>query len=116
MAQINIRINKEEKTIMQAIADSLGISITETARKFIFDNISEFRVDLAFKLLHEHKIGRKKAMSLSGLNPHEFLLEWSKRGAEEILPDELVMKMTEDALEKDLSKYFKTKDISPTNL
>ena len=89
------------------IAKLKGISIAEFAKQSILKEIAPVRVDLAFDLLKQGKIGRKKAWFLSGLSFHEFMVEWSKRGAEEVLPDDLVDKELDLMRNIDLSKYLR---------
>ena len=64
-------------------------------------------VDLAFKLLQEGKMYRKKAWISSGLDYSEFMREWTKRGAEELIPDEIDDYGIKIALELDASLFLK---------
>lgn len=98
MGQINFRISDDEKMILKLIAQMRGLTMTELVKHNVFDTISQDRVDLAFKLLDEGKIGRKKAWKISGLNGQEFLKEWTRRDAEEKIPDELAEKTLNIAL------------------
>lgn len=107
MEQINFRISPEEKRMLQIIADERSITITELARSALFKEIAPKRVDFAFKLLAEGKIGRKKAWVLSGLTYHEFLVEWTKRGAEEHIPDSITVNELEIITKIDLKKHQK---------
>lgn len=71
--------------------------------------ISNIRVDLAFKLLNEGKIGFKKSWIISGLSYQEFLNEWSKRGITEEISEEAMEKGNELALSlslEELKKYL----------
>ncbi|MCF2141794.1 MAG: hypothetical protein K9W44_17205 [Candidatus Lokiarchaeota archaeon] len=88
MAQINFRIDKEIKEIVDIISKNLGISAAELAKQATLKEISRLRVNLAFNLLKAGKIGRKRAWTISGLSTLEFLNEWTKRGVEEVISDE----------------------------
>ncbi len=88
MPQINFRVNDDEALFIQAIAEIRGISAPEIAKQALMKTISPLRVDIAFQLLKDGKIGRKHAWKLSGVSYYEFLQEWTKRGAEEIINDE----------------------------
>jgi predicted HTH domain antitoxin len=59
------------------------------------------QIEMAFNLLYQGKISRKKAWKLSGLNYKEFLSEWSKRGFQE--------NISEEAWDKDMN-YLKSKN------
>ncbi|MCF2140122.1 MAG: hypothetical protein K9W44_08720 [Candidatus Lokiarchaeota archaeon] len=107
MGQINFRISEEEKHILQLLAHNRGLTITEFVKHNIFRIISHERVDLAFKLLQEGKINRKKAWKISGLNGSEFLKEWTRRGAEEKIPDELTEKSLEIAMSLKTTEFLK---------
>jgi uncharacterized protein (DUF1778 family) len=107
MEQINFRLQADEKRVLQAIADMKGISVPELVKQTVLKEIEPIRVSLAFQLLQEGKIGRKRALILSGLSYHEFMVEWSKRGAEEVIPDEAIEKEIEDAKKLDLKKYLR---------
>lgn len=98
MQQINIRISNDEKLILDYIAKIQGTSVSEIAKRAILNEISNVRVDLAFKLLSEGKIGFKKSWIVSGLSYHEFLNEWSKRGFTEEISEEAIEKGNELAL------------------
>lgn len=105
MAQINFRIDAEIKEIIDFISKNLGISAAELAKQATLKEISHIRVNLAFELLKAGKIGRKRAWTLSGLSSMEFLNEWTKRGAEEILNEE-TRESTQNLIQTlDLSKF-----------
>ena len=82
MAQINFRVDNSIKLIMDILARNEGKSIAQIAKEYILKNIEPVRVDLAFNLLKEGKIGRKKAWKISGLEYSLFVKEWRDRGAE----------------------------------
>ncbi len=107
MSQINFRVDENDKLVLQALAKKKGVSIAEVAKQAVLNEIKALRVDLAFDLLKKGKIGRKKTFLISGLEYHEFLVEWTKRGAEEIIPDEAMQKGIDLALSIDLSKFLK---------
>jgi hypothetical protein len=107
MEQINFRIKADEKKILQFIAEERSISIAELARSAVLKEIGPIRIDLAFQLLTDRKIGRKKAWILSGLSYHEFLIEWTKRGAEEFVPQEILEKESEILNSIDIKKLLK---------
>ncbi|NMC07278.1 MAG: hypothetical protein GYA24_18820 [Candidatus Lokiarchaeota archaeon] len=107
MEQVNFRLSKDEKQVVDAIAAERGVSAAELARRLLLKEIEPIRVDLAFKLLANGKIGRKKAWIISGLSHNEFLIEWTKRGAEEQIPDEFMDKELEIARSIDLKKFMR---------
>ncbi len=107
MTQINFRVNKDEKLVLQALAELKGVSVAEFAKQVVLKDIGAVRVDLAFKLLNERKISRKRAWILSGLTYHEFMLEWAERHAEEIIPDAIMDKVLETALTIDFKQFLK---------
>lgn len=102
MSQINFRVTEEEKIVIQAMADKKGISTAEFAKQIVLNQISLDRREIAFELLKSGEIGRKRAWKISGLNYYQFLTEWTKRGAEELIPDEAEFKTLEKALNFDL--------------
>ena len=105
MGQINFRIEEDIKELIDFIAENRGMSTAELAKRATLKEISEIRVDVAFQLLEEGKIGRKRAWKLSGLSTLEFLNEWTKRGAEEFISDE-VRESTSDLIKSlDLTKF-----------
>ena len=107
MEQINFRLLKDEKEILTTIARSRGISVAEFAKKAVLKEITPSRSDLAFRLLKEGKIGFKRAWKISGLTYHEFLIEWSNRGAEEKISQKSEEKGLKYALSFDLEPFFK---------
>ena len=109
MEQVNFRVSKNEKQLIDAIAQEKGVSAAELARQSLFKEIAPFRIELAFKLLASGRIGRKKTWVISGLSAHEFLVEWSKRGIEEVIPDEFIEKQLEIAKEIDLKNFLRKK-------
>ncbi len=105
MGQINFRIEEDVKKIIDLIAENRGISTAELAKQATLKEISKIRVEMAFHLLEEGKIGRKRAWKLSGLSTLEFLNEWTERGSEEIISDE-TRESTLDLIKSlDLSKF-----------
>lgn len=106
MEQINFRVKKNEKSIIKSLADLQGISIAEFTKRAVLNEITNKRVDIAFELLKDGKIGRKRAWILSGLSNLEFLNEWSIRNAEEKISEDLITKELELAKEIDLKKYL----------
>jgi hypothetical protein len=110
MGQINFRISDDEKLILQFLAKNQGISVTEFVKHHIFNIISQDRIDLAFKLLKEGKVGRKMAWKITGLNGQEFLKEWTQRNAEEKIPDELAEKTLNIALNLDSTSLLKNSE------
>jgi len=105
MSQINFRISDDEKEILQIFASQKGVTLTEYVKQNIFNTIAKDRIDLAFILLEQGKIGRKKAWFISGLNGIEFLKEWTRRNAEEVISDELAEKTLATALSLDLDLF-----------
>jgi hypothetical protein len=110
MAQVNFRVNDDEKAVLDALAKHRGVSVAELAKQAVLKDILKSRIDLAFELLKEGKIGRKKTWFLSGLDYHEFMVEWTKRGAEEQIPDEAERKGWELARNLDIKKFLREKD------
>lgn len=107
MQQINIRISDDEKLVLDFIAKTQGTSVSEIAKRAVLNEISNTRVDLAFKLLKEGKLGFKKSWTLSGLSYHEFLNEWSKRGGTEEISEEAIEKGNELALSLSIDELKK---------
>lgn len=105
MTQINFRIDEEIKEIIDLIAQNRGISAAELAKQATLKEISKIRVDLSFQLLKAGKIGRKRTWKLSGLSTLEFLNEWTKRGAEEVISDEARESTIELIKSLDLTKF-----------
>ncbi len=110
MSQINFRINSEEMQIIREIAQSKGISLSEMAKRSLLREVEEKRVDLAFQRLKEGEIGFKKTWKMSGLSYTKFMLEWAERDAKEMIPDKLLEKEIDFALNFDLSKLLKHRD------
>ena len=106
MSQVNFRVSDDEKIVLHALAKQRGVSVAELAKQAVIKEILPFRVDLAFNLLNAGKIGRKRAWIISGLEYHEFMVEWVKRGAEEIIPDEAEQKGFELAKTIELKKFL----------
>jgi hypothetical protein len=113
MTQINFRVNDEEKQIIAAFASLKGISVADLARNVLLKEILPARIDIAFNLLTQNKISRKQAWKISGLNYHEFLMEWSKRGFQDNIPEEAWDKGLELSRTFDPKPYLK-KILKPT--
>ena len=107
MSQINFRINKNDLEIYKEIADSEGFSVAELARNALFKQMKEKRIDYAFKLLNKGECGFKRTFILSGLSYHEFMLEWAKRDAKEVIPAHIFEKHLKKAIDYDLSRLLK---------
>lgn len=107
MEQVNFRVSPEEKELLKLLAESKSITIAELARSSVLKDIAPIRVDLAFDLLAAGKIGRKKAWLVSGLAYHEFMAEWTRRGAEDRLPDAVVEHELETLSRLDFRKHMK---------
>ncbi len=107
MAQINFRVNKEIKNIVDFISKTKGISAAEIAKRATLKEISDMREKIAFDLLKKGKIGRKKAWSLSGLSAMEFLKKWTENECEEKIPDSTVEKEINLIDTLDIKKYRK---------
>ncbi|NMC05828.1 MAG: hypothetical protein GYA24_11480 [Candidatus Lokiarchaeota archaeon] len=107
MEQINFRVSKDEKQVIDIIARAKGISTSELAKQTILKDVKSTRIDLAFELLRQGKIGRKKAWIISGLSSHEFLVEWTRRGAEEVMPEDIVDRELEIAKDVDLKRFLR---------
>ncbi len=110
MSQINFRISEDDKLVLQLLAQIRGLTVTELVKQNVFATISQDRIDLAFKLLKDGKIGRKRAWKITGLNGQEFLKEWTRRKAEEIIPDELAEKTLEIALNLNSADFLRNSD------
>ena len=107
MEQINFRVSKDERRVIDLLAKIKGISISELAKETVLKDIASVRVELAFDLLKQGKIGRKQTWLISGLSASEFLVEWTKRGAEEKIPDGLVEWELDVAKNLDLGRYMR---------
>ena len=105
--QINFRVNELEKKIINSVAKERGISVAEFTKQLVLEEVAAKRVDLAFKLLENGKIYRKQCWLLSGLEYPEFMREWTRREAEEMIPDELIEKSIDIALNLDISKFLR---------
>ena len=117
MEQINFRVSEDEKQLLKVLAENRGISVTEFVKQVVLKEIGSIRIDLAFRLLIEGKITRKRAWLLSGLTYHEFMMEWEKRNAEEIIPEAIRAKELETGLTIDIKRFLKNnsdKSIDPT--
>ncbi|UYP47533.1 hypothetical protein NEF87_003818 [Candidatus Lokiarchaeum ossiferum] len=110
MSQINFRIDPEDMEIIREVAKSKGMSLSEIAKRSLLKEIQAKRIELAFQRLKEGEIGFKKAWKLSGLSYEKFLLEWAQRDAIEIIPDNLLAREENFALNFDLSKLLKHRD------
>ena len=107
MKQINFRLQDDESNALQILAEESGMTTAEFAKRKILQDIKPLRVDLAFKYLAEGKIGKKKAWFLSGLNYYEFMNEWAKRNAEEIIDETLDERGLQVALTLDDTEFRK---------
>ena len=107
MSQINFRVNHDEMNIIKEIAKDNGISLSEMAKRSLLKEIRSKRIELAFRYLKEGKIGFKKTWKLSGLEYEEFMFEWAKRDAKEVIPDSLLENEFRFALDFDLKKFLK---------
>ena len=110
MEQINFRIFKDEKEVIATLAKKNGVSVAEFVKQAVMREITDVRVDLAFDLLDQGKISRKRAWVLSGLSGFEFRSEWSKRGAEEKIPDSVIKKQFDTIHDLDISRLLKPGD------
>lgn len=107
MSQINFRVNQEDIEIAKVIAKTSGVSLAEYARTTFLKEIGSKRIEIAFQLLAEGKCGFKRSWTISGLEYREFLSEWAKRGAVEILPEKMLENNYNRAMELDVSKLLK---------
>ena len=114
MEQINFRVSEDEKQLLKILAENRGTSVPEFVKQVVLKEICSIRIDLAFRLLIEGKITRKRAWILSGLTYHEFMLEWEKRNAKEIIPEAIRLKELETALTIDLKSFLKNNSNRPT--
>jgi uncharacterized protein (DUF1778 family) len=88
MEQVNFRLDENEKWVLDLIAKYKGQSVAEYSRSIIAREIRQTRVDIAFQLVKEGKIGFKRSWNISGLSYHEFITEWAHRNAEELIAEE----------------------------
>ena len=107
VAQINFRVNNDEKAILDALAKQRGISVSELAKQVVLEGVLPERVEIAFRLLEEEKIGRKAAWFLSGLSYHEFVTKCSELCIVETIPEAAEAKGFDLAVHIDLSKYLR---------
>ena len=110
MSQINFRISNENLKVAKMISEITGISLAEIARRAFLSDLKPKRVEIAFDLLKKGKCGFKKAWKISGLEYEEFLSEWTKRDAKEIIPPEIMERHLEWALNYDIKKLMKHSD------
>ncbi|MHA1720012.1 MAG: hypothetical protein ACTSWX_00260 [Promethearchaeota archaeon] len=110
MAQINFRISNDDLKVAKMISEITGISLAEIARKAFLNNLKPKRVEIAFELLKEGKCGFKKAWKITGMEYEEFLSEWAKRDAKEIIPEEIMEEQLKWALNYDIRKLMKNSD------
>ena len=111
MGQINFRISEEDKSVLQLLAQIRGLTLTEFVRHNIFETISQERIGLAFQLLEDGRIGRKKAWKITGLNGQEFLKEWTRRNAEEKISDELAEQTLQIAESLNSAEFLRNSDL-----
>lgn len=107
MYQINFRIGENEKEILEKIASIKKMSLAELSKRFVLKELGSLRVDIAFDLMQEGKISRKKAFKLSGLTYYEFMHEGVKRKVTEKLPVALIESEMNALSELDITKFLK---------
>jgi hypothetical protein len=111
MTQINFRIDDSIKLILEIVAKEKGKSVAQLAKESLLKEIEPIRIELAFELLKEGKIGRKKAWKISGLDYPGFLHEWKERNAEENITSDSIedeSKLIEELIHQDsYKKYLK---------
>lgn len=105
--QINFRMNESDLKIAKIIAKEKGVSLAELARKALEEKLLPERLELAFNLLKDAKVGFKGAWNLSGLDYNSFMVEWARRGAVEEIPLEIIKKNLEKAKNIDWSSFLK---------
>ena len=111
MEQINFRLNAEDKRILQQISKFKGISVAEYIKRIVLDDLSDIKVDAAFDLLKQGKIGRKRAYFLSGLTYNEFTLELHNRGIQEHTSEAAFERGIQIAKDLDLTPFLRQKTI-----
>lgn len=107
MNQVNFRMNSDEMAIIKKIAEKKGISVAELAKRALEEKLKIDRINLAFQMLSDEKVGFKGAWKISGLDYNEFLSEWVKRGAYESIPVNLITKNITDAKKYDWKLLMK---------
>jgi predicted HTH domain antitoxin len=107
MPQVNFRLSKDENEIIEYLSAEAGISVAEYSKRIVKERLLDKRLDLAFKLLAEGKIHKKHAWELTGLSYAEFMIEWTKRGAEDIIIGHAEQKGLDLALALEVSKFWK---------
>jgi len=108
MYQINFRVGRQEKVILEKIAEFKQLSLAELSKRLVLGEIEHLRVDMAFELMNKGKMGKKEAFIFSGLTYFEFMREGAKRNITEKIPDELMDNDLEELESLDLSKLLKT--------
>ncbi|MHA1522220.1 MAG: hypothetical protein ACTSVZ_00670 [Promethearchaeota archaeon] len=111
MSQINFRIGDTEKEILEEIAHYEQISLAELSKRMVLRELSKSRKEIALALYQKGKIRKKKALNLSGLTYHEFLIECKERNIVEKIPDSVVNHQIELLKNFDISPYLKEKTI-----
>jgi len=116
MQQVNFRLDEDEKWALDLIAKYKGQSIAEYSRSIIAREIRQTRIEVAFQLVKEGKVGFKRAWKLSGLSYHEFITEWVQRNAQEAIAPEIEEKTLENALNLNLDLFRKIKKKNQSNI
>ncbi len=107
MYQINFRVGENEKEILEKIARIKNISLAELSKRFVMKELEQLRVDIAFDLMQEGKISKKKAFKMSGLTYYEFMHEGVKRKVTEKLPEELIESEMNALSKLDITQFLK---------
>ncbi|MHA1520770.1 MAG: hypothetical protein ACTSRK_11360 [Promethearchaeota archaeon] len=107
MSQINFRIDPGDMVVIKKLAEEKGISVAELAKRALKEKLKIERLNLAFQMLFDEKVGFKGAWKISGLEYKEFLSEWVKHDAHEKIPLDLIKKNISDAKNYDWTSLMK---------
>ncbi len=108
MYQINFRVGEIEKELLEKIADVRCISLAELSKRIVIKELEHIRVDIAFSLMNEGKISKKKAFKLSGLTYYEFMQQGAIRNVTEKIPAGLSESELVAIHELDITHFLKT--------
>ena len=78
------------------------------SKRIVIKELEHLRVEIAFSLMDEGKISKKKAFKLSGLSYNEFMQQGAIRKVTEKIPEDLIEKEFATIHELDITRFLKT--------